>query len=277
MRRGLHLSLLSILAAVSPACNEGGSGGGGGGVPAGSLQFESATYSVTEGVGLTGATITVTRTGGTTGAVGVQVGIAGGTATSGSDYPIFIDWIASPTWANGESGPKTFSFPLLDDADVEVDETVVLSLQFPTGGAALGSPSSTTLTILDDESAGPAGVLTFSPAAQTFDEGALPIVPYQVTVIRTGGSTGAVSVMVGVAGGTATEGVDYFLPIPGPLAGVPLSWANGESGPKSFVLTILDDALPEPDEIGLLTLMNVSGGAILGSPKDATLTIVDDD
>jgi len=276
MRRGLHFTLLSILAILAPACDDG-SDGGGGGVPGGSLQFSSASASVTEGVGLSGATITVTRTGGSTGAVGVQVWIAGGTATSGQDYPIFIDWIAAPSWADGESGPKTFTFPLLDDAAVEGDETVVLSLQFPTGGAALGSPSSTTLTILDDESAGPAGMLTFSPASQSFTEGALPILPYQVTVIRTGGSSGAVSVMVVVAGGTATEGADYLLPIPGPLAGVPLSWADGESGPKSFVLTILDDLLPEPDEIGLLTLTNVTGGAVLGSPKDAALTIIDDD
>ena len=50
----------------------------------GSLQFKSATFSVAEGTA--NATITVTRTGGTYGAVDVSYATSDNTATAGSDY-----------------------------------------------------------------------------------------------------------------------------------------------------------------------------------------------
>ncbi len=244
---------------------------------AGTLQFASASHSASEAVGMAGAPITVTRAGGSSGAVSVQVALAGGTATSGQDYPIFIDWVASLSWPAGDSSPKSFSFPLLDDSVSEADETVVLSLQFPTGGAALGSPSSTTLTILDDDVSSPSGSLQFSSAATTFLEGVIPILPDQITVTRSGGSLGAVSVMVVVTGGSATQDVDYMIFIPGPLAGVVLWWADGETGPKSFTITILNDGIPEGNETIRFGLTNVTGGAQIGSPATLTATIVDDD
>jgi hypothetical protein len=227
---------------------------------------------------MTGAPITVTRTGGSSGAVGVVVTVSGGTATSGQDYPIFIDWVASLSWAAGDSSPKTFMFPLLDDSTPESDETVILSLAMATGGASIGSPSSTTLTIVDDDPAGsPAGSLQFASATSSFIEGAIPILPNQITVTRAGGSVGSVSVMVVVTGGTASPDVDYMIFTPGPLPGVPLSWADGEMGPKSFPITILDDFMREGNETIIFGLTSVTGGATIGSPSSSTATIVDDD
>ena len=51
---------------------------------ANTLQLSSATYSVTENGG--SVTITVTRTGGSAGAVGVTLATSPGTATAGGDY-----------------------------------------------------------------------------------------------------------------------------------------------------------------------------------------------
>src|SRR5205809_5690514 len=74
-----------------------------------------------------------------------------------------------------------------------------------------------------------AGTLQFDSTQYTFNESIPPgllmdtIMPLPlnvITVTRTGGSKGDVSVMVVVTGGTATLGVDYQIPIPGPLAGV---------------------------------------------------------
>ena len=44
----------------------------------------------------------------------------------------------------------TFTIPILLDSPVEADETVILTLSSPTGGASLGSPSSAVLTIRND-------------------------------------------------------------------------------------------------------------------------------
>jgi CSLREA domain-containing protein len=109
----------------------------------GSFQFASPTYAVTEGGNVT---ITVNREGGTDGAVSVNVAVTGGTATTGTDYTFTG---VTLTWADGETGPKTFVIPALSDAENEGAETVTLSLQSPTGGATVGVQSATVLTIAD--------------------------------------------------------------------------------------------------------------------------------
>ena len=109
----------------------------------GSFQFASPTYSVSEGGDVT---ITVNREGGIDGAVSVNVTVTGGTATTGADYTFAGTTL---TWADGETGPKTFVIPALADLLFEPAETVTLSLQSPTGGATLGVQSTTVLTIND--------------------------------------------------------------------------------------------------------------------------------
>jgi Calx-beta domain/Divergent InlB B-repeat domain/NPCBM/NEW2 domain len=114
--------------------------------PPGTLQLSGATYSVGENGG--SATITVRRTGGSAGAVGVSLATSNGTATAGADYTAVTQTV---TFANGESGDKPVSVPILEDTAVEGNETVNLTLSNPTGGAALGSPSAAVLTITDND------------------------------------------------------------------------------------------------------------------------------
>ncbi len=113
----------------------------------GQLQFNSASYSVNESG--SSVTITVTRTGGSNGAVGVSYSVGGGTAAVGQDYSAASGTI---TFADGDTADKTFSVPILNDSLVEGNETANLTLSNPTGGAALGSTSSAVLTIADDDS-----------------------------------------------------------------------------------------------------------------------------
>ena len=113
----------------------------------GALQFSVGTFSRIESGG--SATITVNRVGGSTGAVGVSYSTpAGGTASQGIDYTSVVGTLA---WADGDTAPKTFTVPIINDSEIEVTETVSLALYAPTGGAVRGSLTSAALTILDDD------------------------------------------------------------------------------------------------------------------------------
>ena len=113
---------------------------------AGSIQLSSATYSVGE-AGPT-VTITATRTGGSSGAVGISYSTSNGTATAGSDYTLVSGTLS---WANGDTANKTFTAPITNDALAETSETFTVTLSSPTGGATLGSPGSATVTIIDND------------------------------------------------------------------------------------------------------------------------------
>jgi len=114
----------------------------------GILAFTSASFDVDEDVGTFG--VTVTRPGGgTAGTVSVQCTVADGSAMSPDDYTA-----TSPqtlVWVDGESGEKTCDVMVDDDSDPESQETVMLSLSNVTGGAKIGTPSTATLNINDND------------------------------------------------------------------------------------------------------------------------------
>ena len=112
----------------------------------GTIAFAETSHEVSESAGV--ATIQVQRSGGTIGAVSVAYEVAGGTATAGSDFQAVSGML---NWGDGESGSKSFQLPILNDQVAEGAETVVFTLSSAAGGAALGSPASTMLTIHDDD------------------------------------------------------------------------------------------------------------------------------
>ncbi len=125
----------------------------------GAFRFSQASTSVSEAVGQ--ATITVQRINGADGAVSVAYSAAAGTATAGLD---FSPASGTLTWANGDSGSKTFKVGVLNDTAQEGSETVLLSLSGPTGGATLDDTQKTALlTILDNDGPPP----NTPPAAPT--------------------------------------------------------------------------------------------------------------
>lgn len=91
-----------------------------------------------------------------------------------------------------------------------------------------------------------------------------------VTVNRTTGSAGAISVDYATGDGSAVAGSDYVA-----IAGT-LNFADGVTS-QSFNVAILDDTLFEGDEAFDITLSNVTGGASLGSPAAAAITISEND
>lgn len=128
------------------------------------------------------------------------------------------------------------------------------------------------------------GMVQFSSASYSGNEDGGPI---SVTVTRTDGSAGAISVDYGVAaaptfidrlgGGTATggtsctEGVDYITP-----SGT-LNWAGGDSADKTIQIQLCPDAEFEPDESFVIELTSATGGAQIGEPSEASIAILNDD
>ncbi len=109
--------------------------------------FSVESYTVDEGAGT--ATITVKRTGLTTGATSVHFATSDGTATAGQDYDPAQGVL---NFAAGET-ERTFTVPITEDTLDEPDETVNLTLSGPdpAPGARLGTPSTAVLTIVDND------------------------------------------------------------------------------------------------------------------------------
>jgi len=154
---------------------------------------------------------------------------------------------------------------ITDDVLPESNETLSLILSNPVG-ATISSPSSESLTIVDNDQP-LAGAFAFSMSSYTMSESGGVAT---ITVNRTGGSAGLTSVDYATSNGTATAGQDYTA-----NSGT-LTFAAGEVT-KTFDIAITNDLFSEPDETVNLTLSNPQGGATLGSPSAATLTITNDD
>jgi hypothetical protein len=146
----VRLALLAVMFAVgatSDGCNcRGGAGDHDDPPSPGALQFSQATLTVSEYAGQ--IQIPVDRVNGTLGAVSVQVTVgAASTATGGgTDY-------AGPTpttlnWADGSNTPQIVTITITDDLLADNNETIVLTLTTPTGGAVLGN-ATITITLVE--------------------------------------------------------------------------------------------------------------------------------
>jgi RHS repeat-associated protein len=222
------------------------------------LAFGAAEFRVNED-GTPIATVTVTRTGRTTGAVSVTVIPTDGTATSPANYD---NTSIVVSFADGET-TQTVAIPIVNDTKVESSETIALTLVNPTGGATIGGQNTATLTIIDDDVE-----LAFSAAEFSVNEDGTPITA--VTVTRTGRSEGAVGARVSLTNGSATALADYSNAL------LDLQFASGEMS-KTVVIPIVDDTLIESPETINLALSNPTGGATISTQNSAVLTIADND
>ena len=111
------------------------------------------------------------------------------------------------------------------------------------------------------------GSLSFSSATYSVAEDGDTVT---ITVNRTGGSDGTVTVDYLTSDGTATDGSDYTA-----TSGT-LTFSEGETS-KTFIIIIKDDTQYEGKETVNLTLSSPTGGAMLGEPSSAVLTIIDNE
>jgi len=93
----------------------------------------------------------------------------------------------------------------------------------------------------------------------------------RVSVARTLGRAGAVSLQYATTGDSATEGVDYT------AASGTLNWAAGDLADKVIAIPVADDTAAELAETFTLTLSALTGGATLDGSSTMFVTIDDNE
>lgn len=142
------------------------------------VQFNASNYDISEG-GVS-VVVTVTRSGDTTIASTVDFASTNGTASQLRDYEVASGTV---TFDVGQTS-RTFRVLIVDDVYAESSETVNLTLSNPTG-ATLGTQTTATVTILDNDSSG-----STSPVSRQFVSnlvGAEEVPPTGNTVKGNGG------------------------------------------------------------------------------------------
>ncbi|GEP44323.1 Calx-beta domain-containing protein [Brevifollis gellanilyticus] len=228
----------------------------------GEIAFSSATFTanaVTAANVPNVATVTLTRTNGTVGSASVNVASTGGTLTSGTHYVALAD----PTTVTFADGVSSASFDIQLNAIsaglIASGASIDLALSSPTNSATIGTQATATLTIT-----GTPGSISISAASYNVRE---EIGTFQLPLVRTGGTTGAVSVTVSTTAGTATAGTDFTA-----ITNQVVTFAEGVST-VNVPVTILNTVANEPNELFTVT---ISGASAVGTTS-ATLRILDAD
>ncbi len=234
-------------------------------IPGGYVQFSSAIYTTNELA--VNAQVLVTRSGSSAGTLSVQIATTNGTAISGTNY---IGLTNTLTWNNLDVAPKLVTIPILNDGQVQTNPlTIGLRLY----GAILNGTNDTfaltgitNSTIYVTNTDFP-GQLSFSTANYSVNENGGP---GYITVIRTGGSAGTVTISFSTLPGTSTPGVD-FTPTNGTLI-----FGPGVVS-KTFTVPIIDNSQVDAPRFVTLLLSNASPASALGFPSAAVLNIIDDE
>ncbi|HXJ75266.1 MAG TPA: Calx-beta domain-containing protein, partial [Candidatus Dormibacteraeota bacterium] len=161
--------------------------------------FSSASYSVNENVVGGALMVSVVRTGATNGTTSVDFATVNGTARAGQDY---LSRSGTLTFLPGQT-VQTFTVPIINDNNIEPSETFTIVLSNLVGTAALSIPT-TTVTIVDNDFQ--VGNLVFSSETYSVLESAGSV---DVTILRTNGTTGAITFDYAVIAGTALAGADF--------------------------------------------------------------------
>ncbi|MEJ2465675.1 MAG: Calx-beta domain-containing protein [Candidatus Thiodiazotropha sp.] len=228
---------------------------------AGMLIFSESLYSVDETTDK--LVVTVRRLGGSAGEVTVDYETLPGQASDAQPAD-FVGTSGTLRFADGET-LRSFEIDIIDDNLDEKNETFYINLSNPTGDAQLSNQPQVAVTILDDD--GP-GAISFGAVNYAVNESK----DYaSVTLLRTGGSEGAVSVDLTLVDDTAIVDSDYLLPANGAVR-----FLDGEIS-REVTVPLVDDGVYEGNETFSILLSNASGGAQVEQPASTTVTILDDD
>ncbi len=242
---------------------------------AGTFGFSSTNYAVSRKAGT--VTVTLLRTNGLTGSVGVNFATANGTALAGVDY---VKTNGTLTFGPGVSS-RTFQVKIVSTNVAQADKFFNVGMTFSSnpGNYATNDisilPTNSVVTIIDDNFA--PGHLNFSAAAYSVGEAAGSA---KITVNRTGGSVGAIAVDFKTGDITATNGQNYV------GTNGTLRWNNTDITPKSFYVPLIHDSIVTSNLTVQLTLTNPvvasdpsnsNNTNVLGTVANAVLNILNED
>ena len=198
---------------------------------------------------------TISRTGSTAGSLAVSLSL-GGSATNGTDYTAIATTQTIPSGA----ASVTVNVAPLQDALNEGTETVVLTVT--TGSSyTIGTPSSATVNLLDDDRCTVSLVANDASASETAGN------PGQFTFTRTAPITGSLTVGFTIAG-TATNGADYA------TVTASVTFNAGKSTCTVDILPV-DDSVTEGDE--QVTFSLNTGSYDIDPQSFGNVTITDND
>ncbi len=202
-----------------------------------------------------GGLFSFTRSNVGTGALTIHYSVSG-SATGGVDYSTLSGIATIPA---GQTHVEV-SFNAIDDADVEGNETVIVTT---TANAAytVGNPASATATIVDDDPPTVTIVGTENIATEGGNPGTF-------TVTRNGSLAANLKVYYTMSG-SATPGTDYSA-----LSGALIILAGQVSA--DIPVSPLNDNLVEGTETAVATLLS-NPGYNVGNPGSALVSISDDD
>lgn len=224
----------------------------------GELSFAQAAWEAFEADGE--VMVNVVRRDGTLGEVTVPFAASAGTAAAPGDFAATNGVLV---FADGEAA-ASFAVELVDDADDELAETILLELGEPTGGATLAAPTQAVLTVHDNDGAGM--VVFESDLANVSESNGLA----RIYVWRLEGTEGEAAVEVAFTGGSADPEQDYV-----GFTGT-VVFAAGETS-RYFNVQLLDDMNMEDTETVFMQLTNPSPGTVIGTPATSILNILDDE
>ncbi len=224
----------------------------------GSIELSAASVAVLQSAG--SVAVSVTRSGGSAGAVSVAYATVSGTAVAGTDFTASSGTL---NWADGDAAAKTVSIPISNATPFAGAKSFTVTLSGATGGATLASPSSAIVAISGD-AVSAVGSVQLSASSDAVLQSAGSV---SLTVNRTGGSSGAVSVAYATANGTAVSGTDFT------AASGTLNWADGDAASKTMSVAISNATPFSGSKSFSVALSSPTGGATLATPSSATVTI----
>lgn len=192
----------------------------------------------------------------------VHVDINGASTVDASDHDFtpFDIVFESPG-----SGAFDFLVGINEDVIAELDETLILELSVISGLCAIGSPGTFTVTILDNDDAGPG--IQFATSSVIAEEGET-LTPF---VEIAADADCSVDVNISVSS-TAIEGADFDFTEP-----TILTFTVGGATSYSFSVPTLDDLIEESTESIVLILENATGGCIIGPVNTYSINLLDND
>ncbi|KAF8770072.1 Adhesion G-protein coupled receptor V1 like protein [Argiope bruennichi] len=220
----------------------------------GLVQMARPVYDFRETDGI--VNIPVMRVNGSDGQIQVRYQTVSRTAKEGIDFrPLSGELI----FQDGEI-EKTIPLQILNDREKEPTESFEVRLLDPTPGpgvlnfGGLGFNTYSVIKILDDDNP---GKFEFRETRTSVHEGSGRVT---LTILRTDGSDGFVSLQLRAIDGSARQEQDYR------LRSTTINFSNGETE-KTVDIVIIDDNIREGDEHFKVGLFDPSNSAIIGQKK----------